>query len=115
MNDPWRAKHFGSGYSAEFLPVGQHSWRIVKSGGVPIEFPSQSQALEAAKNAYLQRLEPPIRTTVQVDPDVAASKLEDKLRAEAESWLKSDRSDVQARETMYRAGKRPLVVMQGKA
>lgn len=111
MNDPWRAKHFGIGYSGEYLPIGQHTWRFVKSGGKPITFPTATQAREAAKNAYLQRLEPTIRATLPVDPERVAAKLAD----EAENWLRSKREDVQAMTTMHKAGKRPVVVLPGRA
>lgn len=115
MNDPWRAQHFGSGYSAEFLPLGQRTWRIVKSGGVPIVFPTTRLAREAAKNAYLQRLEPNIRATIERSPEDAQARMEAKLLDEAENWLKSSRENVKAAETVHRPGRRRLIVMAGRA
>ncbi|WP_144378499.1 hypothetical protein [Mesorhizobium amorphae] len=115
MDDPWRAQHFGSGYSAEFLPLGQRTWRIVKSGGVPIVFPTTRLAREAAKNAYLQRLEPSIRATIERSPEDAQARMEAKLLDEAENWLKSSRENVRAAETVHRPGRRRLIVMAGRA
>ncbi|MGE0290376.1 MAG: hypothetical protein AB7I42_25015 [Bradyrhizobium sp.] len=111
MSDPWRAKQFDKGYSAEFLPPGQRTWRMVKSGGEPIVFGSFSEAHGAAKNAFLQRLEPTIRATLPVDPDRIAAKLAD----EAENWLKSKREDVKASSTLYRPGRKHVIVMAGRA
>ena len=115
MTDPWRAPHYNNGFSAEFLPCGERSWRIVRSGGVPIEFPTRNAALEAAKNAYLQRMEPTIRATVQRDPDAAVARMEAKLTADAESWLKSGRDDVREAATVYRPGKKPFKAIAGRA
>ncbi|MDI1262262.1 MAG: hypothetical protein PS018_03275 [bacterium] len=111
MNNPWRAKHFGDGYSAEYLPIGQRTWRIVRSGGKPIEFPTRAAAEREAEAAYLRSMEPSIRATRPVDPERVAAKLAD----EAENWLKSKREDRQAQTTIHKAGKRPVLVLQGKA
>ena len=108
---PWRAAQFGIGYSAEWLPAGQRSWRIVKSGGKPIVFPTRSEALGAAENAYLQRIEGNIRATLPVDPE----RLQAKLTAEVESWLRTSREDRKKAETIYRPGKRRVLVIPGRA
>lgn len=115
MEKPWRAKQFRGGYSAEFLPLGQRTWRIVKSGGDPIIFPSRSGALDAAENAYLARLNPTIRATIQIDPEKAEARMEAKMLADAESWLKSKREDVKRAETVYRPGRKKLIVMSGRS
>ncbi len=108
---PWRAGHFKGGYTAEWLPPGQRSFRIVKSGGQPIVFPTRSEALGAAENAYVQRVEGHVRATLPVDPE----RLEAKLNAEAESWLRISREDRRKAETQYRPGKKPLFVLPGRA
>ncbi|MGB3898168.1 MAG: hypothetical protein WA973_06405 [Mesorhizobium sp.] len=115
MDKPWRAKQFMGGYSAEWLPPGQSIWRIVKSGGEAIVFPSRSAALDAAQNTYLQRLNPTIRATVQIDPEKAEARMEAKMLADAESWLKSKREDVKRTETIHRPGRKKLIVMTGRA
>lgn len=114
MIDPWRARHFGTGYSAEFLPPGQHSWRIVKSGGVPMVFLTAQQAREAGKNAYLQRVEGSILSTVQRPADEQEARIEAKLKADAEQFLVSRRADVKAAHVEHRPGKRPLTVLTGR-
>jgi hypothetical protein len=108
---PWRAQQFGRGYSAEWLPPGQRSWRIVKSGGSPIVFATRSEALGAAENAYVQRVEGHVRATLPVDPE----RLEAKLNAEAESWLRTSREDRKKAETQYRPGRKPLFCLPGRA
>lgn len=106
---PWRAKQFKTGYSAEYLPPGQRSWRFVKSGGEVIVFGSFGDALGAAENAYLQKLEPNIRATLPVDPE----RLEAKWAAKAEDWLRIKRG---GSETIYRGhGKKPLLTLKGSA
>lgn len=111
MIDPWRARHFGAGYSAEYLPCGESRWRIIKAKGEVQIFPTASAARAAAKEAWFRRLEPTIRATIPPDPDKLAAKLAD----EAENWLRSKREDVKAAHTIHRPGKRALVVMRGKA
>lgn len=111
MIKPWRAKQFDGGYSAEFLPCGERSWRIVKAGGKVVIFARRQQALTAAKNAYLARLEPNIRATLPIDPDRLSAKLSD----EAENWLKSKRGDVKNQTAMHKAGRRPVIKLVGKA
>lgn len=111
MSDPWRTRQFGTGYSAEWLPSGQRSWRILKKNGKVHVFPNARDALRAAKAKFLSSLEPEIRATLPVDPDRVA----EKLKAEAESWLKSTREDRQAAETIRRAGRKQVVVMRGRA
>lgn len=112
---PWRAQQFSGGYSAEFRPPGQRSFRILKSDGKAVVFTTRSAALDAAENAYLLRVEPPLRSSVEVSPEVKEAKLESKLADEAENWLRSNRRDIKNAETVYRAGKRPLKVMVGRA
>lgn len=107
---PWRAKQFATGYSAEYLPAGQRSWRIVKSAGNVVVFRSMREAIAGAENAYLRLLEPTIRATLPVNPDRLSAKLSD----EAENWLRSKREDVQKRETLHRPGKKPLIVLPGR-
>lgn len=111
MSDPWRARQFGYGYSAEWLPVGQRTWRILKEAGKVKQFPTAVDALRAAKNRFLETLEPEIRATLPADPDRIAQK----LKAEAESWLKSSRQDKQNATAIRKAGRRHVVVMRGKA
>jgi hypothetical protein len=108
---PFRASQFKGGYVAEFLPLGQRTWRMVKSGGEPIIFVTSRAARDAAENAYLARLEPTIRSTIPVSPD----RLEAKLMDEAENWLQSKRADVKAQTTLHRPGRKKVIVMTGKA
>jgi hypothetical protein len=115
MIDPWKATHFGNGFAGEFLPAGERNWRYVKSGGQVIEFRSRKDAKEAAKQAYLARYESPIRSTNERSPEEEEARLEAKLRAEAENWLRSDRKDVKSAETRYTPGKRPFRVQTGRA
>jgi hypothetical protein len=111
MTDPWRARHFGAGYSAEYLPCGLRTWRILRQKGEVHVFPTRAQAQEAAKEAYLRTVEPTIRATLPVDPEKVAAKLQD----EAENWLKSKREDVKAAHTVHRPGKKAFRVMKGRA
>lgn len=111
MMKPWRSGHFKGGYVAEFLPVGQRTWRMVKSGGEPVIFPTSRAAVSAAENAYIARLEPTIRATLPVNPE----RLEAKLTAEAEQWIRSSREDKQKQTTMHRAGKRQVIILSGRA
>lgn len=98
------------GYVAEFLPVGQRTWRMLKSGGKPIVFETSKAARDAAENAYLARLEPNIRATVPQDPNKIAAKLSD----EAENWLRSKREDHKNAHVEPRPGKKPYTVLRGK-
>lgn len=111
MSDPWRAKQFGSGYSAEWLPTGQATWRILRKGGEVHVFRTAREALRAAKERFLRYLEPEIRATLPADPD----RMTQKLKAEAESWLKSSRQDKQAATTIRKPGRRQVIVMRGRA
>jgi hypothetical protein len=52
-----------------------------------------------------------VRSTVPVDPE----RIEKKLNAEAESWLRTSREDRRKAETQYRPGKKPLFVLPGRA
>lgn len=115
LSDRIRASQFDGGYSAEFLPVGERSWRIVRSGGKPIPFASRRAALAAAENALIQRMEPTIRATIQRSPEEAEARMEAIMADEAENWLRSKRSDVKGRDVRYEAGRRPLVVLRGRA
>jgi hypothetical protein len=108
---PWRSGHFKNGYVGEFLPCGQRTWRMVKSNGEPIIFATARAAISAAENAYIARLEPTIRATLPVNPD----RLEAKLSAEAEQWIRSSREDKQKAQTQHRAGRRPLQILTGRA
>lgn len=111
MSDPWRAKHFGIGYSAEWLPCGQHTFRILRENGKVKVFPSAREALKAAKERFLKSLEPEIRATLPADPD----RMAEKMKAEAESWLKSSRQDKQAATTIRKPGRKQVIVMRGRA
>jgi hypothetical protein len=111
ITKPWRSGHFKNGYVGEFLPCGQRTWRMVKSGGEPNIFPSRAEAISAAENAYIARLEPTIRATQPVNPE----RVEAKLADEAENWLRSMREDVQKQTEMHRPGKRAVVVLAGRA
>jgi hypothetical protein len=111
MADPWRARHFKGGYSSEWLPVGQHSWRIIRENGEVKIFPNSREAMKAGKDRFLRSLEPEIRATLPVDPE----KVADKLRSEAEAWLKSNRADVQAKTSIYRPGKKQVTVIRGRS
>lgn len=110
MIQPFRASHYKNGYAAEFLPAGERTWRLLKSGGVAIVFPTSRAALSAAENAYIARMEPKIRSTLPVNPDRLAAKLTD----DAENWLRSKREHVKQQNAVHRPGKRPFVVLQGK-
>ena len=111
MNNPWRARQFGAGYSAEWLPVGMHTWRILRESGKVKVFRTAREALKAAKERFLKSLEPEIRATLPADPD----RMAEKMKAEAEAWLKSSRQDKQNAETHYRPGKKPFKSMRGRA
>lgn len=115
MNDPWKSTHFNNGYAGEFLPAGERNWRYVKSGGEVIVFRTRNEAGQAAKQAYLARYEPRIRATLDRSPEEELARLEDKLAAETESWLRTSREDRRKAETQYRPGKKPLLVLPGRA
>jgi hypothetical protein len=112
MSDPWRTRQFGVGYSAEWLPVGQHTWRFLRTAEKKVKvFRTAREALKAAKERFLRSLEPEIRATIPVDPD----RMAEKLKAEAESWLKSSRQDKQAATTLRKPGRKQVIVMRGRA
>lgn len=110
MTDPWRASQFRHGYSAEWLPPGQASWRIIKHAGEPVVFPTRRQAHQAAKDMYLSRIDGNIRATLPVDPERIAAK----MTADAEQWLVTKREERKREETLFRAGRKPVIVMPGK-
>lgn len=111
MTDPWRAKHFDAGYSGEYLPPSQHSWRILREKGKVRVFPTAAAAREAAKRRYLSIFDPLNFAERPDDPDKVAAK----LAAEAESFLKSKREDVRRAETVRKAGRKPFVMVRGRA
>lgn len=112
MIDPWRTRNFGAGYTAEWLPTGQHTWRILRNSEKKVRvFPTAREALKAAKARFFRSLEPEIRATLPVDADRLAAK----LQAEAESFLKSSREDVRKAEMHYRPGKKPYKAVRGRA
>lgn len=113
--DPWRGRQFGAGYTAEFLPSGEKTWRFVRENGAPKVFPTRAMAAEAAKQAFLARYEPPIRATIERSESEESERMASKLAGEADAFLRSSRQDVKAAQTHYRAGKRAFVAMQGKA
>lgn len=106
---PWRGKHFGVGYSAEYLPTGQRSWRIVKEHGKPKVFPTVSQAIRAAQDAFLATVSGSVRSTLPFDADRASRN----LQAEAEDFLRIKRGAKS--ETIRKPGKRAVLVIQGSA
>ncbi|MCO5144571.1 MAG: hypothetical protein M9895_00180 [Aquamicrobium sp.] len=110
MSDPWRAKHFGVGYSAEWLPCGQRTFRILRESGKVKVFPTAREALKAAKERFLKSLEPEIRATLAADPD----RMAEKMQAEAEAWLKSSRQDKQDATTIRKPGRKHVIVMRGR-
>lgn len=111
MTDPWRTRQFGTGYSAEWLPTGQANWRILRKEGQVRIFRTAREALKAAKDRFLRSLEPEIRATLPTDPD----RIAEKLKAEAESWLKSSRQDKQSATTLRKPGRKQVIVMRGRA
>lgn len=116
MSDkPWRAKQFMGGYSAEFIPAHQRTWRILKSGGKPVVYATRAAANEAAMNAFLASVDGRVRTTIEIDPKTAEARLEAKWRDEAENWLQSKRADAKAKTTLHRPGKKKVIVMTGRA
>lgn len=108
--DRWRARHYGIGYSAEYLPPGQTNWRILRANKQVMVFPTAREAREAAKARYLEMHEPPIRSTTG-KPD----NLEDKLKAEAEQWLRSSREDRKKAHEIIGKNRRRILVMRGRA
>lgn len=105
---PWRARQFMGGYSAEWLPPGQRTFRIIKAKGQAVVFASFPAALRAAQDAFLKASSPEIRATLPIDP----ARLKSKLEAEAEGWLKVRRG---SSDTIYRPGKRPILTLKGTA
>lgn len=114
MTDPWKATHFKNGYAGEFLPTGERSWRYVKSKGEVVVFFSREEAKEAAKQKFLERYEPPLRATIERSPEEELARMEDKLAAEAERFLKSSRKDVKSAVTHHKPGRRPFTEMKGR-
>lgn len=108
---PWRGKQFMGGYSAEYVPAGQRAWRIVKEFGTPRIFPTVTQAVRAAQDAYLASVDGKTRASLPFD----ASRAERQLFAEAEDWLRSNRQDVKGKQTHHRAGRRPFEEIKGRA
>jgi hypothetical protein len=100
-----------SGYSAEYIPHEQHTWRMLKKGGKPIIFLTRREAEKAAAQAFLSTIDGKTRSTLPVNPE----RLEAKLSAEAEQWIRSSREDKQKQTTMHRAGKRQVVILSGRA
>lgn len=108
---PWRGKQFSGGYSAEYRPVGQHSFRFVKERGKPKVFPTVSEAIRAAQDAFLATLDGQTRATLPFD----ASRAEKRLSAEAEDWLRSSRQDVKAAHVNRQPGRKPFQEIRGRA
>lgn len=108
--DPWRARHYGEGYSAEYLPIGESNWRILRKNGVVRIFRTAREARQAAKERYFERLEPEVRASLPVDPERVASK----LKAEAEQWIKSSRGDMKKKTTICGKNRRQITVIKGR-
>jgi hypothetical protein len=108
---PYRGSQFGTGYSAEWLPPNQHTWRILRQAGKVMVFPTQQQAKEAAEVAYWA--EPRAKRVAGLPFDEQA--LADKMAASVEDWLISRRKDRQAQQVLHKPGRRPLVVIPGRA
>lgn len=108
--DPWRARHFGAGYSAEYLPLGQASWRIYRLKGVVQVYGTIREAEQQAKDAFLRSLEPEIRATLPFD----ATKAERRLHAEAETFVRSSRADLKKQRIERRPGGKSFTVTPGK-
>jgi hypothetical protein len=113
--DPWRGRQFGTGYSAEYRPAGEATWRIVRRDGEVAVYPTRAEAVEAAKQAFLARYETPIRATIQRSEEEETQRMAEKLAGEADAFLRSSRQDVKAAQTHHRAGKRAFVEMRGRA
>lgn len=108
-NLPWRGKQFGIGYSAEFQPIGQRSFRIVKEAGKVKVFPTVRDALRAAQDAFLATLSGSVRSTLPFDADRASRN----LQAEAEDFLRIKRGAKS--ETIRSLGGKSFKVIQGSA
>ena len=105
--EPWRAGQFRNGYTAEFIPPGQRTFRMLKEDGRPKVFASRREAKQAALDAYLNHPDS-IRATTP------PKKVGSTLQAEAEQFMRSRREDIKKQTTHHRAGKRPLIVLSGK-
>lgn len=108
--DRWRARHYGAGYSAEYLPPGQTNWRILRQNKQVMVFLTAREAIQAAKARYLELHEPPIRSTTD-----KPERLEEKLKADAEQWLRSTREDRKKSTTIFGKNRRQIPVWRGRA
>ncbi len=106
---PWRGKQFLGGYSAEYQPVGQRSFRIIKEAGKVKVFPTSRDALRAAQDAFLATVSGSVRSSLPFDADRASRN----LQAEAEDFLRIKRGAKS--ETIRKPGKRAVLVIQGSA
>lgn len=104
----WSSLTFGHRiYAIYRLPAGSQ-WRYLKDAkGEKRTFLTTREAEKAARDRALELLFPPAHGVVT-----------EKEAAEAlgvEEWLRSRREDKKAAYVERRAGKRPLVVVQGRA
>ena len=104
---PWRGKQFLGGYSAEYQPVGQRSFRIVKEAGKVKVFPTSREALRAAQDAFLATVSGSVRSTLPFDADRA----ERRMAADAEDFLRIKRGAKS--ETIRKPGGKSFQVVHG--
>lgn len=108
--DPWRADPYSGGYIGVFLPEGETVWRYVRENKRPKVFATGREAKDAARTRWFERLRG--KHGADMRP------LTEKEAAEAlgvEEWLRSKRADQKAAYVERKAGKRPVVVMAGRA
>lgn len=105
---PWRAGHNGTGYSAEFLPAGMRTWRMLRRGGKPIIYATRPEAMKAAQAAYLRSVDGDSRASLPMDPERIAAK----LTGEREDWLRVNRAPP---VVMRHPGKKAVSVFKGRA
>lgn len=88
---------------------GANQWRYLKEKGEKREFATEREARDAARDRALAILFPVIHSTAAPTEKALAETLG------VEQWLQSRREDRKRAATEYRPGKRPLVVMRGRA
>lgn len=111
MNDQpqWRSMTFaGKIYGIYRLP-GASQWRYLKEKGARKAFPTERDAITAARDKALSILFPQMTSSLPLDDKKVAESLG------VEQWLKSRREDVKKAQTLRRPGRRAVVVVRGRA
>lgn len=105
----WQALTFGHKIYAIYRLPGMPNWRYLKDAkGEKRTYITEREARAAAEARAKELLFPKLTGTMPMDDKKVAETLG------VEEWLQSKRQDIKAAKTIRKAGRRPLVVVQGK-